>query len=89
VHQPLAVKSTGYGLELGGSFGIFDCGVLQLAWEDGEGNPLKVDILEEVDPLDFVNLNRIIQPPPQAERIELQLNTHKNNFLYTLAKCQI
>lgn len=86
IHQPLNTTPTSDGLFLSGSFGVFSCGVLQLVWQDQQGNPLGVEVLQEVSPLESVKLEQCFQPPPRAARVELQLLSNGNNSLQTLAK---
>jgi len=89
VYQPLTGALTDGELSLTGSFGVFNGGILQLAWQDRYGKPVSVELLEEVTPLEFVKLNRIFKPPAQAARMELQLLLKDNISLQTLAKGQI
>lgn len=89
VHQSLKATPKSEGLEITGSFGVFNCGVLQLAWQDNYGKLLGIELLEKATPLEFVKLKRVFQPPSQATKMELQLLSNDNLALQTLTKSQI
>ena len=89
IHQPLALERVTDGLTLRGSFGVFDVGRLQLAWRDHLGGELGSLSLGEVSPLAAVQLTQVVQPPPQAASLELQVVADVDGLQRKLASCPL
>ena len=89
VHRPLAVEAVQDGLKLSGSFGVFDLGRLELAWQDRQGEALGTLSLGEVSPLEKVDLAQTLHLPPQAASLYLCVVVNVDGSRRKLASCQL
>jgi len=88
-HQPLEIERTAEELRLTGSFGVFDVGSLQLVWKDGRGVPFTQAALEDVNPMQVVQVDRFVRPPVEASSLELQVVAVVNQYPRVLAVCKL
>ncbi|MDX1416695.1 MAG: DUF4380 domain-containing protein [Candidatus Promineifilaceae bacterium] len=75
VAEPLTVRIENGYAHLTGSFGVFDCGELSLAWVDRQGEVARIDSIGAANPLSAVLLDRVDPLPPEARSVALQVTT--------------
>jgi hypothetical protein len=67
------IEIAGDIVRLSGAFGVFDQGILSLAWKRRDGRLLETAALGRVGPLEVVILEREIEQPAGAAAVELQV----------------
>jgi hypothetical protein len=72
-HRPLAVQKMGSTVILRGVYGIFIPGIVQLEWQDEQGNPLYRETIAMGSPLEVLQLDLARIPPVNGRRVALVL----------------
>jgi len=89
VCQPLQATSIPDGVRLTGQFGVYEQGVLDIAWLDGYKNVLLAQSLELVTPFQPLNLDLTFKPPKGTESVRLLVVADADRVVRLLAETKI
>jgi len=73
VGRPLTASGSSGKVALAGEFGVFVPGQPEARFYDRQGSKLGMAQVQEVTPLELVNLQQIVQAPADTARISLHL----------------
>ncbi|MGO9261866.1 MAG: hypothetical protein ACLQU1_37020 [Bryobacteraceae bacterium] len=73
VGKPLTASGSSGSIALAGEFGVFFAGQLELRFYDRQGSRLGTAQVQEVTPLEMVNLQQTVQAPAETARVSLHL----------------
>jgi hypothetical protein len=76
-------------VRLDGQFGVFDQGVLMLAWLDADGEALASLLLNDAAPDQLITIDQTVDAPPSAAQVELTVIAASDNEQRLLARCPI
>ena len=71
--MPLTASASSGKVSLAGEFGVFFPGQLEARFYDRQGSKLGTAQVQEVTPLELVNLQQTVQAPADTARVSLHL----------------
>ena len=76
-------------MRLEGQFGVFDQGLLMLAWLDAAGEAIGSLVLGDVTPNQLVDVAQSVDAPEGSARLEIGVISAADNDLRSLGACAI